>query len=45
MQLNSSITDIAIQNSGDYAEALPHGRTIVIGVNEKIPDAKHHEEE
>ena len=45
MQLKSSITDIANQNSGDYDEALPPGRTIVMGVNEKIPDAKHHEEE
>jgi hypothetical protein len=45
MQLNFSITDTAVQNSGDYDKALSPGRTIVIGVNEKIPDTDHHEEE
>lgn len=41
---NLTITDIAIQNPGDSDESLPAGSTVVIGVNEIMPGAEHHEE-
>ena len=41
---NLTVTDFAIQNPGDSDETLPPGSTMVIGVNEIIPVAEHHEE-
>jgi hypothetical protein len=34
-------TDIAIQNPGDSEEAFPPGSTIIISINEIIPDSEH----
>lgn len=42
---NVTVTDIALQNPGDSDEGLPAGSTVVIGVNEIMPGAEHHEEE
>ena len=42
---NLTVTDIAIQNPDDSDESLPPGSTVVIGVNEIMPGAEHHEEE
>lgn len=42
---NVTVTDIAIQNLGDSDAVLPAGSTVVIGVNEIMPGAGHHEEE
>lgn len=41
---NLTVTDIAIQNPGDSDVALPAGSTVVIGVNEIVSGAEHHEE-
>ncbi|HZA68386.1 MAG TPA: hypothetical protein VE548_01710 [Nitrososphaeraceae archaeon] len=42
---NLTVTDIAIQNPSDSDATLPAGSTVVIGVNEIMPGAEHHEEE
>jgi len=42
---NLTVTDIAIQNPADSDASLPAGSTVVIGVNEIMPGAEHHEEE
>lgn len=42
---NLTVTDIAIQNPSDSDATLPAGSTLVIGVNEIMPGAEHHEEE